>query len=184
MTTHVWNFSTIDDLAAQAERIGDPSRLLSQIRPRVHSLVSLSFRTRGSDAEDVTQEVLLRVVEGLASYDTRRPFWPWLRAIARNEVHRALRRKARATAAEEVFLVESQRPDDTYTPQDLSDTRQAVQVALFHLTQDQKQAVRLTQLDGLSFQEAAAEMSRSEAAVKMLVERGLQNMRKTLETAE
>lgn len=55
--------------------------------------------------------------------------------------------------------------------------------ALQKLSPDQRSAVRLRHIDGLSLAEAAARMQRSEDAVRKLSHRGLASLRIMLRTA-
>jgi len=52
-----------------------------------------------------------------------------------------------------------------------------------HLPSDQREAVRLRYLEGLSLKEVSAKMSRSEGAVQMLALRGLTEVRRELKSA-
>ena len=62
--------------------------------------------------------------------------------------------------------------------------RQTLEPALARLTAEQRQAVQLRFLDGLSVAESARMMGRSEEAVKKLQARALANLRRSLtETA-
>ena len=52
------------------------------------------------DIEDLVQDVLLSLHAVRASYDPKRPFLPWLAAIARNRLADGARRYARRAAKE------------------------------------------------------------------------------------
>lgn len=76
---------TLDSLARQAAA-GDASslrELLVQVQRAVFSLCFKMLR-RKEDAEDVTQEALIRVAKHLPDWDVGRPVMPWILAIAAN----------------------------------------------------------------------------------------------------
>ncbi len=65
--------------------------------PRVWKLAYLITRRRDL-ADDVAQDAMIRAFGSLDSFDTTRPFAPWLAAIAMNAVRDQTRRQARADA--------------------------------------------------------------------------------------
>jgi RNA polymerase sigma-70 factor (ECF subfamily) len=65
------------------------------------------------DAEDITQEVLVRVVRSLRSWDAVRPLRPWVLAIAANRCRTHLAKSARQLAPiEQIADVADERPLD------------------------------------------------------------------------
>ena len=76
---------------------GDPASLrsfVSRFQQMVFSLCLQMMRHR-QDAEDVTQESLVRAVRHLASWDQSRAIEPWLLGIAANRCRTALGRRSR-----------------------------------------------------------------------------------------
>lgn len=84
------------------------------------------------DAEDVTQEVLLRAFRGLSGFDSRRPLRPWLTMIAVNCCRTLLAsRKVRPVAVEySDDLSLTQRPEHDF------DLAEELQNALATLRED------------------------------------------------
>jgi RNA polymerase sigma-70 factor (ECF subfamily) len=66
----------------------------TRVQPSVNRFVRSFIRSR-SDAEDVLQDVALRVLESADRYDRARPFIGWALGIARNAVTNHLRRRYR-----------------------------------------------------------------------------------------
>jgi RNA polymerase sigma-70 factor (ECF subfamily) len=67
---------------------------------------------RAEDANDVTQDVFLKVVERLDEYDSQHKFFSWIYRIAVNEALNLLRRSGREEAlGDEVDVPDSERAD-------------------------------------------------------------------------
>src|SRR5574341_406668 len=78
------------DLARRCRR-GDPDawrELVRRFTPLVYRL-SLRMLRDGAEAEDVSQEVFLRMHRSFDSYDSTRPLAPW---VSRTTYHACLRR--------------------------------------------------------------------------------------------
>src|SRR6266545_6907332 len=88
----------------RAAQTGDAraySDLLKEITPRLRSAVRQQRPfLQPQDVEDLVQDVLLSLHAVRATYDSRRPFMPWLMAIARNRLADGARRYARRAAHE------------------------------------------------------------------------------------
>ncbi|HEU4941117.1 MAG TPA: sigma-70 family RNA polymerase sigma factor, partial [Candidatus Eisenbacteria bacterium] len=67
-------------------RAGEPRAFDELVRLHLGRVFGIVLRVLGQreDAEDVTQEVFLAVLEKIDTYDSRRPFEPWLYRIAMN----------------------------------------------------------------------------------------------------
>lgn len=123
-------------------------------------------------AEDVTSTVFLDALSGLPRYREQGRFAAWLFTIARRHVLDTTGRPLPRPVAD----IEAERP-----PEDEALELAAVRDALQDLTEDRRQALELRFFAGLSVRETAAVMGRGESAVKMLVHRGLAQLREALE---
>lgn len=93
------------DPAADADLVGAARRgasgafsaLVRRHQARVRSYVALYVRDAAA-ADDVAQEAFLRAYRGLATFDERRAFRPWVVGIARNCVLEHLRAEVQARA--------------------------------------------------------------------------------------
>jgi RNA polymerase sigma-70 factor (ECF subfamily) len=138
-------------------------------------------RVRGAeDVDDVVQDVFLRMQRGLAELRDDERFGPWAYQVARSAIadhHRAARRRpsAEGDPAEEPSPDED---DDRSAEQDL-----AGYVAAFIAMLDTpyREALTLTELEGLTQKEAAEMMGISLSGMKSRVQRGRQQLRQTLE---
>ncbi|MFF5984368.1 RNA polymerase sigma factor [Streptomyces olindensis] len=149
-------------------------------------------RTRGDRhlAEDLTQEVFLRALRRLETFNAPRSsgFTGWLMVIARN-IHLDHVKSARARL--EVTVGEMADGDNRDRSAELSALREldiaeaseSVAAALSVLTPYQRECIELRFLEGLSVPETAARLGKGIGATKTVQFRALQQMRSTL-TAE
>mgnify|MGYP001164671502 CR=1 FL=1 len=128
------------------------------------------------DAEDLTSQTFLAALEGIHSYRGEGVFAAWLMGIASKR--RALFFRGRH---HEVPLEAALNLPAAGAPTDKSAlTRiqiEATARALRQISHERAEAVVLIHFGGLTYAEAAQTLGKSEAAVKMLVSRGLQDLR-------
>ncbi len=131
-------------------------------------------------AEDLASDVMLKMIESIKAYQFKGlPFGAWLFRIARNrliDLHR--RRKRRG----EVDLSESL-AGTLASPQALAEMalqRGQLQVALKHLTDEQRQVIVLKFIEGFDNRSIGRIMGRSEGAIKSLQHRALAALRRVL----
>ncbi len=146
-------------------------------------------------AEDLTQEVFMRVYKHRATFRQEARFSTWLFRIAHNVAYNAFRVKTRRP--EKLFNAlkgaESEttkmnfedgilsRSGATPTQKIAKLERQAVvRDAIARLSARQRQAVLLSRFEGMSYQEIADVMDLSIEAVKSLLSRARQNLKETL----
>jgi RNA polymerase sigma-70 factor (ECF subfamily) len=142
-------------------------------------------------AEDVFQEVWIKVLKAIGSYRPRQvPFRGWLYRVASNAAVDRLRRDSRhvveeldAPLAEEgrrrVDLLRSEDP----SPERLADSTslgRSLSRALATLNERQRIAVLLRHQQGLTYPEIASVLEVPEGTVKALVHRGVTAMREQL----
>jgi RNA polymerase sigma-70 factor (ECF subfamily) len=135
-----------------------------------------------SEAEDLTQELFLKVMASVGSYRFQGPpFSAWLFRIAHNlVVDRARRRK---TSGEHLPLEEMAAAPVGGSVEEAALRAldiQEVRNALERLTELQRQTILLRFMAGLSLAETAAAMKRNENAVKALQHSALQALRRVL----
>ena len=152
---------------------------------RLHSarVFRLAYRLTGNrhDAEDLTQEVFVRVFRSLSSY-TPGTFEGWLHRITTNLFLDVVRRKARirfeALPDDAERLASKDRGpaqiyDDTHFDSD-------VQAALDALPPDFRAAVVLCDLEGLSYEEIADVLGIKIGTVRSRIHRGRSQLRASL----
>jgi len=152
--------------------------LLTQIEPYVRSIAARCFRS-AADVEDAVQDVLLTVHSIRHTYDPRRPFTPWLVAIANRRVIDRLRHETRKrareielTAEHDALVCAEATPDGMAEP--------GLAEAILKLPPDQRDAVRMLKLREMSLKQASQTSGRSVAALKVATHRAIANLRKLL----
>ena len=116
-------------------------------------------------AEDLTQEVFLRVYQGLPGFSDRSRFTTWLFQVTKNRVLdelRALERRPRAVVA----LDDIPPLEVVDQPFERTETIDAVWRAVEALTVDLKMALLLRDIVGLSYTEIADSLEITLATVK------------------
>ena len=171
---------------ARAGDEGAFGELVTEHSARVYGALR-RFGLDSQEADEVAQEVFLRVWRGLAGFEERSRFSTWLYRIAFNEAQRRLGRRSPSTA--------SGRPADEDAIAALPDAigagpqaraldhefEQMLQRALAQLPVDLRGAVVLRDLEGLSTEEAAAVAGIRQAAFKSRLHRGRLRLRALLE---
>ncbi|HSX22980.1 MAG TPA: sigma-70 family RNA polymerase sigma factor, partial [Gaiellaceae bacterium] len=116
-------------------------------------------------AEDLTQEVFLRVYQGLPRFSLRSKFTTWLFQVAKNRVLdelRAVERRPRAT----VELDDAPQFEVLDAPFERVEAIDALWRAVEHLNVDLKMALLLRDIVGLSYTEIADSLEITLATVK------------------
>jgi len=82
------------ELLRLAQR-GDNGAVTQLVQTYQQSVYSVCYRMLGesTEAEDATQDTLMKALTNLTSYDSDRPFRPWLLRIASNECIDRIRRR-------------------------------------------------------------------------------------------
>lgn len=136
-----------------------------------------------ADAQDLTAQTFLAALEGISRYRGAGSFLAWLLGIARNKMAQYYRSRRSETSLD----LADELPDPAASPEVAAAGRlQFAQVsrAMRSLVPERAEAIELCIFGELPAAEAAAVMGKSEAAVKMLVLRGLKDLRARLSAGE
>ncbi|QDY43839.1 sigma-70 family RNA polymerase sigma factor [Candidatus Pantoea soli] len=151
------------------------TRLLSALVPVIRSQVRRQISDEAA-AEDVIQDVLLTVHRVRHTYDPAWPFLPWLMAIISARTIDALRRRGRRQQWE---VPEEAAPETAAIPdQPRLESEEELAAYLQQLPARQREIVEHVHLREMSLTEAAAHHNLSVAAVKSLLHRALNNLRR------
>ncbi|MHB1561636.1 MAG: RNA polymerase sigma factor [Isosphaeraceae bacterium] len=172
-----------------------PGAFESLVQQYQNRLVGIFFHMVGNreEAEDLCQDVFLRIYRARKGYRPRARFSTWLFTIANNLALNHLRRKGNSpatnsnagqTGSHSVAAFGANLVGREGTPS--SQVRQAelsdlVRDALSSLGEDQKMAVLLNKFEEMSYAEIADVMGRSPAAIKSLLARARNQLREQLE---
>jgi RNA polymerase sigma-70 factor (ECF subfamily) len=167
-----------DDLALARHAIADEDAFAAVYRQYVTRVYRYHMAHTGNvkDAEDLTSQTFVAALEGLKSYRGDGSFAAWILGIASKKRLMFFRgRKPEVPLDDALHLPSPGLPTDRAAYQRLR--LESLARALRTIPADRAEAVVLSYFGGLSNQEIGAALRKSEAAVKMLVSRGLQDLR-------
>jgi RNA polymerase sigma-70 factor, ECF subfamily len=153
------------------------------------------FAGSGSDAEDLTQEVFIKMYRTLATYDpTKGAFNTWVTTITRNLLVDHFRKTkqdritdsidAPASANEDAQPLSEQIQDQTLGPDQHVRSREVsetVHVALGKLSPELREAVILRDLQDFDYREIAIVLKVPEGTVKSRINRGRAELARLLQ---
>lgn len=158
---------------------GDESATYSLVEEHRGLVYGLCLRMLGhpQDAEDATQETLLRMLRSLHRFDQTREFRPWLLAIAGNRCRSYLAARSRRPVARDLGeeIVDRQ-PD----PRGARQLAEEVNQALAHLRSEYRQAFLLLHEQELSYEEIGTVLGCPVGTVKTWVHRARRELIKLL----
>ena len=200
---------TAEPLEQQLEAKDPDVRLMLQVRDDVqgafetlveryqHRLVGVIVHLVGSaeEAEDLTQEVFLRIYRARKGYKPRAKFSTWLFTIANNLALNHLRKRGRkvegdplGSAGESGSVGALPATERAVSREGTASTQlrkvelsEVVRDAVGKLGEDQRMAVLLNKFEDMSYADIAEVMGRSEPAVKSLLARARNELREYLE---
>ncbi len=163
------------------------------VRAHSRKVYNLCYRFTGriQDAEDLTQEVFIKVFQTLRSYDSAQgTFSTWLNRVARNHLvdHYRRTRKDRVTSSlddDSTPLPElpSTRPAPTASVES-RERRELLQAALDQMSPDLREAVVLRDLQDLDYQEIAQVLGVPQGTVKSRINRGRLELARVIKRME
>jgi len=113
--------------------------------------------TRDADAaEDLVHDALVRAQERRAAFSPERPLGPWLMSVLHNLFIDGARRRASETRA--VMAAGESAPAWAEAPQEHAARLGQVRTAFLQLPDEQRAALHLVSIEGLTYEEAAASL--------------------------
>lgn len=171
------------DSVVQRAKDGDQraiTELYEEHAPRLYRYFLPRVGGRSQQAEDLTEEVFVRVLERLERYEDRGlPFGAWLFRIAHNLLIDHQRRLPKQPMVAIEDCEELRGPAEKQIQQALD--QHEISITMARLTSDQRNVIQLRFMEGLSIIETAAALGKTEESVKKLQARGLMAMRRILE---
>jgi len=141
--------------------------------------VAYKFVGKHDEAEDLTQDIFLKIFKALATFDRRANFQTWIVSISRNlciDHYRSVR-KERQTIARDVDsndLQPASAERGPYAVAEHQDLRELLRIALGKLPATLRTAVILRDLQELSYQDAATVAGCAIGTVRSRLHRGRQ----------
>ncbi len=172
---------------------GEDSAWEALLKAHSRKIYNLCYRFTGrvEEAEDVTQEVFIKVFQTLKSYHAAQGrFGTWLNRVARNHLvdHYRRARKDRVTSSLEDELPEAeQQPSPHMEPTgqvESRERREVLQQGLDKLSPDLREAVILRDLHDLDYEEIAQVLSVPQGTVKSRINRGRLELGRVLKRME
>ena len=170
------------DLVARAqsgdrEAFGD---LYERLAPKVYNYLYHQVDGRAALAEDLTEEVFVKVLEKLRRYQDRGlPFAAWVYRVAHNHLVDYFRTlpKHGVVSIDCCYDLSESKAEQSL---DQALTHSELMKALKRLTDDQRRVVELRFLQGMNIYETSQIIGKSEDAVKKLQARGLMALQRVL----
>ena len=168
----------MDELLLRRAQGGDPEAFERLMEPLEQLVWRVCWHYTGSReaAEDCGQEAMIRIWRSLESYRGDCALESWVYRIAANCCMDWLRKKKRDQSVSMEPLAEQgfDPADDAPGTEEqviAKDERQRLREAIAHLPEDQQEALILTQLEKVPYEEAAQALGVSEGTVKSRVNR-------------
>ena len=176
------------DVTIQRAAEGDQAAWDTIVKTYWRKVFNVAYRFVGTydEAEDLTQEIFIKVFKSLGTFDRRANFQTWLISVSRNlciDRYRSGRRD-REVFAREVDPATVQAEAAGPSPQARVETRDRVGLlreALRTLSPALRTAVLLRDIHELSYQEIATQLGIAEGTVKSRINRGRAELARQIE---
>lgn len=150
--------------------------IVRQHRRKVFN-IAYKFTGRHDEAEDLTQDIFLKIFKSLHTFDRRANFQTWLVSVSRNlciDHYRSVR-KERETIDRDVDageLTPAAPGQNAFQALEQADRVELLRKAMAELPDSLRRAVVMRDLKELSYQEIADQLNLPEGTVKSRINRG------------
>ncbi len=164
----------------------DAFRLLMEKYQQQVFYVAMGFVHSREDAEDITQDVFIRVFHSLSSFKEKSLFSTWLYRITMNtsinHINKNKRRNFFTEAGDSLMNLfnRSNEERDAHEQLEASEIEKTIQKAIDELPINQRKAFILSKYEELSQREIAGIMETTEGAVEQLLVRARKNLQNKL----
>lgn len=152
--------------------------LVETYTPRIRQR-ALRLVGNASDAEEIVQDVFLRVFRSIRRFQLDRPLQHWLYTITSNSSKNLLRARSREYRRTSEFI-EHRKVQEQGNRESDGMLGDSLGTALDSLDAVTRAAIVLRFTEEYSFPEIARELNLGESAVKMRVRRGIETLKKSL----
>lgn len=172
-------------------KVGDEDAFRELIERHQRSVIGVAARMLSDDteAEDMAQQVFIRVWKSAARWEPTAKFTTWLYTILRNLVFNESRRRSkRPTRSLDAVIEEGDRPqqfeDTGAKPPDAAlldaELQEAVDRAISELPESQRMAIVLRRYQNVSYEEIAEVLELTVPAVKSVLFRARTELKEKL----
>lgn len=160
-------FLAVAEPAGQAARTGGLEEFEQLMRRHERLVLVTALRLLGnlSDAQDVSQEVFLRLYRNLGKLQAERALSSWLYRVTVNACHDLRRKRPVSAPVEDAAGIAAQEADPQQDTVE-SERRRVLQMSLRMLPEKERAALVLRDLEGLPTDEVARILGSSEATVR------------------
>jgi RNA polymerase sigma-70 factor (ECF subfamily) len=160
---------------------GEESALLTLHEHFASAVYSLAYRVLGNtqDAEEITQDVFLRIWDRAEAYDPARgTFLTWIMTITRRMAIDRIRHRERRLPADGSISMDAQPAlHETLENGELSETGRTLLLVLENLPEEQSAAIQLAFFQGMSHSEIADYLHKPLGTIKSQIRLGMQKLR-------
>jgi RNA polymerase sigma factor (sigma-70 family) len=192
--TGLQEYALDEQLLIERLKAGDQTAFRDMVEARQGLVFNtvIGFLQNHEDAEDVTQEVFIKVFESIGQFKGESAFTTWLYRIAVTSSLEFLRKKSRKKRSGLITRLFGDENNPVTDPPDFVhpgvrlDQRENARMlfnAMQQLPENQRIAFTLHKVEGLPYIEVASVMGLSVSAVESLMHRAKQNLRKLLENS-
>ncbi len=165
--------------AAKAGDLAAFERLIRQYE-RLVLVTSLRLLGNLADAQDASQEVFLRLYRNLGKVESSGAFPAWLYRVTVNVCHDLRRKRPAAAPLEDAALAPTAAADPQQATVD-AERRHALDLSLRRLSEKERAALVLRDLEGLSTEEVARVLGSSQATVRSQISKARVKMKGFME---
>jgi RNA polymerase sigma-70 factor (ECF subfamily) len=157
--------------------------VIARFRRRVFH-IAYKFTGKHDEAEDLTQEIFLKVFKSLDKFHRDADFGTWLSSVARNyciDHYRASKREKEVLVEDALaYDLAPSSYGNPYRALEDQDRRSLMRRGLDQLPDKLREAVILRDLQGLTYQEMADRLALPEGTVKSRINRGREELGRLL----
>ena len=166
----------------QAAGSGDLAAFDNLMRRHERLVLVTALRLLGNlaDAQDASQEVFLRLYRHLGKLESERAVASWLYRVTVNVCHDARRRRPASAPVEDAAALAAEGADPQQNAAE-AERRRALAMSLRVLSEKERAALVLRDLEGLSTEEVARALGSSEATVRSQISKARVKVKDYLE---
>ena len=161
-----------------AARAGDLAAFERLIRQYERLVLVTAMRMLGNvaDAQDASQEVFLRLYRNLGKVESNAALTSWLYRVTVNICHDLRRKRPDSAPMEDAAQAKASEADPQQASMEI-ERRKALDLGLKHLSEKERAALVLRDLEGLSTEEVARVLGSSQATVRSQIAKARIKMR-------